>query len=72
VTFTTRRKSCPLVTLNGQKIRQAEDIEYLGLYLDRRQNWRKHIQLAKTTWTSKKEMGKMGKCTSYLAITTVD
>jgi hypothetical protein len=29
--------------LNGQRIPQAEDAKYLGLYLDRRLNWRKHI-----------------------------
>jgi len=42
VTFTTRRKTCP-VTLNSLRISQAEDAKYLGLHLDRRLNWRKHM-----------------------------
>jgi hypothetical protein len=52
MTFTTHRERCPSVTLNGQSIPQAEDAKYLGLHLDRRLNWRKHIYQAKTTWTS--------------------
>jgi len=41
----------PAVTLNGLKIPQAEDAKYLGLYLDRRLNWRKH------TFTKRKQLG---------------
>jgi len=43
VTFTTRRKTCPPVISNGLRIPQAEDARYLGLHLDRRLNWRKHV-----------------------------
>jgi len=43
VTFTTRRKTCPPVILNGPRIPRAEDARYLGLYLDHRLNRRKHI-----------------------------
>jgi len=43
--FTTRRETCPPVTLNGQRIPQAEDAKYLGLHLDRRLNWRKYITI---------------------------
>jgi len=32
---TTRRETCPSVTLNGLKIPQNEDAKYLGLHLDR-------------------------------------
>jgi len=39
------------VTLNGLKIPQAEDAKYLGLQLDRRVNWRKHI------FTKRKQLG---------------
>jgi len=35
------RKTCLLVTLNGQRIPQAEDAKYLGVYLDHRLNWKK-------------------------------
>jgi len=43
VTFTTRRKTCPPVILNGVSIPQAESARYLGLHLARRLNWRRHI-----------------------------
>jgi len=50
VTFTTRRETCPLVTLNGQRILQADEAKYLGIHLDRRLNWKKtHIYQAQTT-----------------------
>jgi len=48
VTFTTLKKTCPPVILNGVRISQAEDARYLG-HLDRRLNWT-HIHQAKTTW----------------------
>jgi len=51
VTFTTRRKTCPLVILNGVSIPQAENARYLGLHLDRRLNWRRHIS------TKRKQLG---------------
>jgi len=47
------------VTLNGLQVLQTEDARYLGLHLDRRLNWRKHIfperkqfgiQLGKMNW----------------------
>jgi len=44
------RKTC-LVILNGLTIPQAEDASYLGLHLDRRLNWRKHI------FTKRKQLG---------------
>jgi len=59
VTFTTCKKTCPSVTLNASKIPQTEDAKYLGLHLDRRLNWKKHvfikrkqlgIQLSKMLW----------------------
>jgi len=31
------------VTLNGLRILRAEDAKYLGLQLDRRLNWKKHM-----------------------------
>jgi len=42
-TFTTRRKTCTPVILNGVSIPQAENARYLGFHLDRRLNWRRHI-----------------------------
>lgn len=51
VTFTIRRETCPPVHLNGVQIPQANEAKYLGLYLDRRLTWRKHI------FTKRKAMG---------------
>jgi hypothetical protein len=43
VKFPTRRKSCPQVHINSEQLPQEEDIKYLGLHLDRRLTWHKHI-----------------------------
>jgi hypothetical protein len=43
VTFTTRRETCPPVHINNVQLPQEEDIKYLGLHLDRRLTWHKHI-----------------------------
>lgn len=51
VTYTLRTKTCPPVTLNGRQIPQAEDAKYLGLHLDRRLTWKKHI------FTKRKQLG---------------
>lgn len=51
VTFTMKRGTCPLVTLNNTPIPQAEDVKYLGIHLDRRLTWRKHI------FTKRKQLG---------------
>lgn len=44
ITFTLRRQDCPAVVLNGTPIPQQTSVKYLGLHLDRRNNWKKHIQ----------------------------
>jgi hypothetical protein len=43
VTFTTRRATCPPVHINDVQLPQKEDAKYLGLHLDRRLTWHKHI-----------------------------
>jgi hypothetical protein len=43
VTFTTRREKCPPVHINNVQLPQEEDAKYLGLNLDRRLTWHKHI-----------------------------
>lgn len=51
VTFTMRKGSCPAVQLNNCLLPQADDVKYLGLHLDRRLTWRKHIV------TKRKQLG---------------
>ncbi|GBP64842.1 RNA-directed DNA polymerase from mobile element jockey [Eumeta japonica] len=43
VTFTLRRETCPSIKLHNEEIPQAEDAKYLGMHLDRKLTWRKHI-----------------------------
>jgi len=51
VTFTMRRETCPTITLNNSAIPQAEDVKYLGIHLDQRLTWKKHI------WMKRKQLG---------------
>ncbi|PNF19341.1 putative RNA-directed DNA polymerase from transposon X-element [Cryptotermes secundus] len=51
VTFTMKRTTCPPVTLNHSQIPQAEDAKYLGIHLDKRLTWKKHIH------TKRKQLG---------------
>lgn len=51
VTFTLNRETCPPVQLNGIPLPQADDTKYLGMHLDRRLTWRKHI------FTKRKQLG---------------
>jgi hypothetical protein len=51
VTFTLRRGSCPPVTLNNIAVPQADHVRYLGLHLDKRLTWQKHI------FTKRKQLG---------------
>lgn len=48
VTFTLNQGSCPAIRLNNIAIPVADDVIYLGIHLDRRLTWRKHIEAKKT------------------------
>lgn len=50
VIFILRKDFCPPVHLNGQIIPKADDAKYLGIHLDRRITWRKHI------WSKRKQL----------------
>jgi hypothetical protein len=50
VTFTTRRVTCPPVHIHDVQVPQS-DVKYLGLHLDRRLTWHKHI------FTKRKQLG---------------
>ena len=43
VTYTLKRESCPPVSLFRVQLPQAESAKYLGLHIDRRLTWQKHI-----------------------------
>lgn len=45
VTFTLRKKTCPSVTMNGVRLPQETEVKYLGMHLDRRLTWKKHIEM---------------------------
>jgi hypothetical protein len=51
LTLTTRRETCPPVHINSVHLPQQEDVKYLGLHIDRRLTWRKHI------FTKRKQLG---------------
>lgn len=51
VTFTLNKETCPPVILNDKEIPQDNCAKYLGIHLDRRLTWKKHI------FTKRKQLG---------------
>jgi hypothetical protein len=44
ITFTLRKEDCAPVTLNGVQLPHQDTVKYLGMHLDRRLTWQKHIK----------------------------
>lgn len=44
VTFTLNTKTCPQIKLNNIPVPLSDDTTYLGIHLDRRMTWRRHIE----------------------------
>lgn len=51
VTFTMNRNICPPVSFNNNQLPQSSDAKYLGMHLDQRLTWKKHI------FTKRKQLG---------------
>jgi hypothetical protein len=43
VTFTLKKNTFPPVQLNNKQLTQTEEVKYLGIRLDRKLTWHKHI-----------------------------
>jgi len=43
VIFTLNKMTCPPVKINNDHLPQADEVKNLGIHLDRRLTWRKHI-----------------------------
>lgn len=44
ISFTLKQETCPPIMLNQSEIPQKTEVKYLGMYLDKRLTWKKHIE----------------------------
>lgn len=49
ITFTLRRKQCPPLFLNNDRIPTKSSVRYLGLLIDNRLTWQEHIKTKRLT-----------------------
>jgi len=45
VTFTLNKNTCPPLQLNNKQVTQPEEVKYLGIHLDQKLTWHKHISV---------------------------
>ena len=48
IVFTLNKSLPPAISLNGVTVPMADEVTYLGIHLDKRLTWRKHIEAKKT------------------------
>lgn len=53
ITFTLKHGTCPPVTFNDTPLPQVDDVKYLGMHLDKRLTWGKHIKTKRKHLTLK-------------------
>jgi hypothetical protein len=53
VTFTLRKKDCPVILVNNVPLAHSASVRYLGLHLDRRLTWARHITKIRSTMKSR-------------------
>jgi hypothetical protein len=44
ITFTLRKQTCPTVQMGSVHLPQKNEVKYMGMHLDRRLTWAKHIK----------------------------
>ena len=55
-TFTLKQGICPNITLNNVLIPSSDTVKYLGLVLDKRLTWKKHLQTKRLTLNNRMRM----------------
>uniref|UniRef100_A0A2S2NHM6 Putative RNA-directed DNA polymerase n=1 Tax=Schizaphis graminum TaxID=13262 RepID=A0A2S2NHM6_SCHGA len=55
-TFTLKQGICPNITLNNVIIPKSDTVKYLGLFLDKRLTWKKHLQTKRLTLNNRMRM----------------